>query len=122
MKLNKAQHIHECSYEYQLTVWLDIKYQTHNPPYTQKLPTDSEVGGRDYCIEGAETGQIVFEHEYILEHEQAEAIMNTTRLIYYDVTAIKVIFYILVVLIHTFLLLLFGGGVEFLLFLVRFSF
>jgi hypothetical protein len=28
-------------------------------------------------MERAETGQIVFEHEYVLEHEQAEAIMDT---------------------------------------------
>ena len=59
------------------TVWLDIKYQTQNPPYTQKLPVDSGVGGRDYCMEGAETGQIEFEHEYMLKHEQAEAMMDS---------------------------------------------
>ena len=43
------------------------------------------------------------------------------RLIYYDVTANKVILFILVVLILTYFCLLFGCGVEIVLFLVRLS-
>ena len=43
--------------------------------------TDSEVGGKYNCVEGMETGQNMFEHVYMLEHEDDEDQMdiNTTE-------------------------------------------
>ena len=43
-------------------------------------------------------------------HTKEKTATNKTRLIYNDVTAIKVILFILVVLILTYFFLLFGGG------------
>ena len=56
-----------------------------------------------------------------LFHQGKKQRNGETILIYNDVTAIKVILFILLILIFTYFLL-FGGGVEIVLFLVRLSF
>ena len=53
-------------------------------------------------------------------HTKEKTATNKTRLIYNDVTAIKVILFIIVVLILTYFLVIYGVGVEIVFFLCFF--